>query len=62
MTALKTVAATAGPWLTGGSSVEPIIEWWFDLKRAPITERITIAKTEITMLSHFISLGPFWRL
>jgi hypothetical protein len=30
--------------------VEPIIEWWFDLKRAPMTDRMTIAKTEITML------------
>jgi hypothetical protein len=49
MTAEKTVAATAGP--SFGSSVEPIIEWWFNLKRAPMTDRMTIAKTEITMLS-----------
>jgi hypothetical protein len=30
--------------------VEPIIEWWFDLKREPMTDKMTIAKTEITML------------
>lgn len=36
------------------------MEWWFVLKRAPITERITIAKTEITMLHpSFISFCPF---
>jgi len=50
MTAEKTVAATAAPSL--GSSVEPIIEWWFALKRAPMIERITIAKTDITMQLH----------
>jgi len=48
MTAEKTVAATAVPF--SGSSVEPIIEWWFVLKRAPMTERMIIAKTEMTML------------
>jgi hypothetical protein len=47
-TAEKTVAATAVPFF--GSSVEPIIEWWFVLKRAPMTERMTIAKAEMTML------------
>jgi hypothetical protein len=47
-TALKTVAATAAPFW--GSPVEPVIEWWFALKRAPIIERMTMAKTDITML------------
>jgi len=50
ITAEKTVAATAAPF--GGSSVEPIIEWWFVWKRAPIMERITMAKTEMTMHDH----------
>ena len=48
MTAEKTVAATAAPF--SGSSVEPIMEWWLDLKRRPMTERITIAKADMTML------------
>jgi hypothetical protein len=47
MTAEKTVA-TAAP--SFGSSVEPIIAWLLDLKRAPMTDRITIAKAESTML------------
>lgn len=48
ITAVKTVAATFGP--SSGSPVPPTIEGWFDLKSAPMTERITMAKTEMTML------------
>jgi hypothetical protein len=49
MTAVKTVAATAGP--SAGSPVPPTMEWWFDLKSAPMTERMTIAKAEMTTLA-----------
>lgn len=42
------MVATAAPF--SGSSMLPVMEWWFALKRAPMTERITMAKQEITML------------
>ena len=42
------MAATAAPF--GGSSTEPTTLWLFDLNNAPITESITIAKAEMTML------------
>jgi len=45
-TAPKTEAATAAP--SAGSSSEPIMEWLFVLKRAPMTERMTMAKMEMT--------------
>ena len=48
ITAENTVPATAAP--SFGSSFEPVMEWWFALKRAPMTERITIAKHDMTML------------
>ncbi|KAF4625946.1 hypothetical protein G7Y89_g12218 [Cudoniella acicularis] len=60
MTAEKTVPATAAP--STGSSVEPIMLWWFDLKRAPMTERITMAKTEMTMLFSFSTLVELFGL
>jgi hypothetical protein len=48
-TAPKTEAATAA--LSSGSSSEPIKAWLFVLKRAPMMERMTMAKTEMTTLS-----------
>lgn len=49
-TAIKIDAATAPP--SSGSSVWPIIEWWFFLKRLPSTERINMAKKDTTTQLH----------
>jgi len=50
ITAPKIEPATAAPF--SGCSVEPVREWWFVWNRAPIVDRITIAKREMTMQLH----------
>lgn len=54
ITAPNTLAATAPPSL--GSSSEPIMLWWLLANMLPMTERMTMAKREMTMLlSSFVS-------
>jgi hypothetical protein len=45
---MKTVAATSGP--SPGSPSPPTNSWWLVRNRRPMTDRITMAKTEMTTL------------
>lgn len=47
-TAPNTAPATAPP--SSGSSLDPITVWLFDLNKAPMVERMTMANTDTTML------------